>query len=87
MEDITIQIPEELSRALEPYREHLDEVLRIGLREFKMAQALGLYQKGGLSLWKAARMAEVSFKEMARYAAAQGLRPPSDEEMLKEELA
>ena len=87
MTDINIQISEALSKALEPYQDHLDEMLRMGLREFKMAQALGLYQKGGISLWKAARIAEVPLKEMARYAVAQGVYPPDDEEMVKEELA
>lgn len=87
MNEITIQLPDELSTDLAPYREHIDEILRIGLREFKMAQALGLYQRGGISLWKAASLAGVPLQEMARYAAAQGLRAPGDEEMVSEELA
>jgi predicted HTH domain antitoxin len=87
MDKITIQVPDELSRDLEPYRDQLDEVLRIGLRELKMAQSLGIYRKGGLSLWKAARLAGVSRREMAQYAVAQGLQPPYDEEMIKEEIA
>ena len=86
MDKITIQIPEELSKELEPYQHQLDELLRIGLREFKMAQALGVYQKGGISLWKAARLAGVSRREMARYAASQGVQPLYDEEMVKEEI-
>ncbi|OGG50049.1 MAG: hypothetical protein A3F84_24485 [Candidatus Handelsmanbacteria bacterium RIFCSPLOWO2_12_FULL_64_10] len=60
MDKITIQVPDELSKELEPYRDHLDELLRLGLREIKMAQALGVYRKGGLSLWKAACLAGVS---------------------------
>ena len=87
MEDITIQVSEDLSHALKQYEGHLDEVLRLGIREFRMAQALGLYQKGGLSLWKTARMAEVSLKEMARYAVAQGVQAPCDEDMIEEEIA
>ncbi|MSS70220.1 MAG: hypothetical protein EXS64_01895 [Candidatus Latescibacteria bacterium] len=86
MDTVTIQIPDELSKELEPYRDQLDEVLRIGLRELKMAQALGVYKKGGISLWKAARLAGVSRREMAQYAAAQGLQPPHDEEMIKEDV-
>jgi len=87
MTDVTIELSEDLSEALEPYQDHLDELLRMGLREFKMAQSLGIYQRGGISLWKAARMADVSLKERARYAAAQGVQIPWDEEMVKEELA
>ena len=87
MTDIVIEVPEDLSKALMPYRDHLDELLRMGLREFRSAQSLGIYQRGGISLWKAARMAGVSLKEMGRYAASQGVQVPCDEEMVKEELA
>jgi predicted HTH domain antitoxin len=52
----------------------------------RLSPLLGLYQQGGISLWKAASLAEVLLQEMARYAAAQGLRAPGDEEMVSEEL-
>ncbi len=35
MPTVTIAIPDELSEQLEPYRDTLDDVLRIGLREVK----------------------------------------------------
>jgi predicted HTH domain antitoxin len=40
-----------------------------------------------LSLWKAARLAGVSLREMTQYAVARGLRPAIDEETIQEELA
>ena len=87
MDKITIEISDELLRELEPYRNQLDELLRIGLRELKMAQALGIYRKGGLSLGKAARLAGVSRREMAQYAVSQGVLAAHDEEMIREEIA
>jgi predicted HTH domain antitoxin len=87
MEKMTIVIPEELLKELEPYRDNISDLLRIGLREMKMAQALSLFKQGTISLWKAARLAGVSLREMTQYAVAQGLRAPCDEETIKEELA
>ncbi len=87
MSTITIAIPDDLSAQLEPYRDQLDNLLRMGLREFKMAQALTLYKQGDLSIWKTARLAGVSPREMTQYAVSQGLRAAADGETLRDELA
>lgn len=87
MSTVTLTIPDDLSAQLEPYRDNLDELLRIGLRELKKEQGLTLFKKGDISLWKAARLAGVSLREMTQYAAAQGLRASADEETIQEELA
>lgn len=87
MPTVTIAVPDELSEQLEPYRDTLDDVLRIGLREVKKAQSLTLFQQGSLSLWKAARFAGVSLREMRQYAVAHGLRASVDAETIDEELA
>ncbi len=87
MSTITISVPDELRIQLEPYRDQLDDLLRIGLREIKMAQALAIFKQGNISLWKAARIADVSLREMTQYAVSQGLRPIVDEETLREEVA
>lgn len=87
MPTVTISVPDDLSAQLEPYRESLKELLRIGLREVKMEQSLALFKKGSISLWKAARLAGVSLREMTQYAVAQGVRAVVDEETLREELA
>ncbi len=87
MSRITIVIPDDLSAQLEPYRNQLDDLLRIGLREVKMAQALAIFKQGDISLWKAARMAGVSLREMTQYSVSQGLRPTIDEETVHEELS
>lgn len=87
MPTLTIAIPDDLSAQLEPYRDTLAEVLRIGLQEVKKAQGLALYKQGHLSLWKAARLAGVSLREMTQYAVAQGLRASVGENTIREELA
>jgi predicted HTH domain antitoxin len=82
---VTITIPNDLSTQLAPYHDQLDTLLRVGLREVKMQQSLALFQKGSLSLWKAARLADVSLREMAQYAVSQGVRASVDEITLQEE--
>ena len=87
MQTMTIQVPDDLSEDLETYRDHLADLLRIGLKGIRMEQALGLLRRGDLSLWKAARIARVSLREMTQYAVSQGVRAPYDEKMAQEELS
>jgi predicted HTH domain antitoxin len=87
MHTTTVVIPDELVLELASYRGNLDDLLRIGLREVKKEQSLALFKQGHISLWKAARMAGISLREMTEYAAAQGLRAILDDEMIEEELA
>jgi len=82
----TVVIPDDLVLDLEPYRGNLDDLLRIGLREVKKEQGLVLLKKGHVSLWKAARLAGISLREMTDYATAQGLRATLEDDMIKEEL-
>lgn len=87
MRTLTITVPDELSAQLEPYRDRLGDLLGIALRELQMGQALALFQKGGISLWRAASVAGVSRREMAQFAVAHGVRAPIDEQSLQEELS
>jgi len=87
MPTVTIAISDDLSTQLVPYRDHLDDLLRIGLREVRMGSSLALFQKGDISIWKAARLADVSLREMVQYAVAQGVRAVADQETFQEELA
>jgi len=87
MPTITISISDDLSDQLEPYQDNLDDLLRIGLREVRIEQSLALFKKGSISLWKAARLAGISLREMMNQAVAHGLEPVLDEETLQEELA
>ena len=87
METLKVEVPEALYKEVVAYGPDLAELLRLGLRQVKMEQALGLFRQGGISLWRAARLAGVSLREMTQYTAAQGLRATADEETLREELS
>lgn len=87
MEQIVVEVPEGLVKELEAYKGNLGEVLALGLRQIKMQQALVLFKETGVSLWKAARIAGVSLREMTQYAVSQGLRATCDDKTLEEELA
>ena len=86
MQTLTFEVPESLLNELEPYRDNLDSLLMAGLRQVKLESALSLFRRGDISLWKAARMAGVSLREMTQQAVAHGLRPDADDETLTEEL-
>ena len=87
MQTLTIAVSNEFSEQLTPYKEMLEELLQLGLRDLKMRQSLTLFKRGNLSIWKAARLAKVSLREMIHYAALQGVYPQMDSETLREELA
>jgi predicted HTH domain antitoxin len=86
MQKLTLELPESLVNELGPYRDNLDSLLLAGLRQVKLESALALFKQGDISLWKAARMAGVSLREMTQQAVAHGLRPTVDEETITEEL-
>lgn len=86
MEQILIEIPDQLSDQLAAYKGNLVDLLALGLRQLKMQQSLSLFKEGEISLWRAARMADVSLREMTQYAVSQGLRATCDDETLGEEL-
>jgi predicted HTH domain antitoxin len=87
MSTITITISDELSEQLAPYHNNLDMLLLKGLRETKLERSLTLFKQGQISIWKAARLANVSLREMMNFASAYGVYPPIDEETIQEELA
>jgi len=86
-EALTLSVPTSLARELESTsQEFLVEVLERGLRELKIERALERYARGGISFGAAAHQAGVSQAELARYAYARGMEPPSSAETLAEEL-
>ena len=87
MGQISIEVPNQLSEELAAYKGNLVELLVLGLRQVKMQQALSLFRECGISLWRAARMADVSLREMTQYAVSQGLRATCDDQTMEEELS
>lgn len=72
---VSIAVTEELARQLPPDPEERQEVLVLGLREWKVRKALDAYQRGEGSLAYAAQEAGVSLREMIPLAYAHGVTP------------
>lgn len=87
MSEATVTIPDEWLAELEPYKDRLGELLLLGLSQVRIQEALLLYQRGLVSFGRAAELAKVPRAELVRQAAAFGVEPRSDDEMVEEELA
>ncbi len=61
-------------------------VLQAGLRQLQLTQSLALFRQGNISVWKAARFAGVTLREMIQYLALNGLQPEIDDEMIEAEI-
>jgi predicted HTH domain antitoxin len=86
-EALTLTVPAALAPELDSAsQEFLVEILKRGLREWKIERALERYASGGFSFGAAAHQAGVSQSELARWAYARGMEPPFSAETLAEEL-
>lgn len=74
----SIIVSEELARQLPPDPIERQEVVVLGLREWRIRRALDAYQRGEGSLAFAAHQAGVSLREMIPLAHAHGVTPRSD---------
>jgi predicted HTH domain antitoxin len=81
-----VEIPDECLPELEAYKDRLGELLLLGLSQIKIQEAILLYQRGVVSLGRAAELAGLTEQKMARHARAFGVSPRWDERMLEEEL-
>ena len=77
---VSILIPDELARQLPPDPDQRQEVLVLGLREWRIRKALEAYKRGEGSLGYAARQAGVSLREMIPLAYAHGLVPKAEDD-------
>jgi hypothetical protein len=75
---VSIDVPEELARQLPPDPRERQEVMVLGLREWKVRKALEAYSRGEGSLAYAAHQAGISLREMIPLAYAHGLSPRVD---------
>ncbi len=87
MQTLNITVSDELASQLAPYQNYLDTLLMAGLREARLSQSLGFFKQGQISVWKAARLAGVSLREMIQYLQANGIKPIVDEQTIQEELS
>ncbi|MEK6824761.1 MAG: UPF0175 family protein [Nanoarchaeota archaeon] len=90
----TLRLPVEIDREIEKmaYMKDSDkskilrELIIIGIRERKIQEAIRLYQEGKVTLWKAARLADISLWKMMEIVAKMKIIAQYGERELKEDL-
>jgi hypothetical protein len=68
-------------------RTMLHEVIRLGIYQLKVQEALEIYKAGHGSIGYAAEKVGVSKRDLVREARSRGIEPPFDDEIIHEELA
>jgi len=84
---LTIELPANLAQELAMASQELAvEVVKRGLRDLRVEQALERYRMGKMTFAAAAEIAGLSQSELAVQAYARGMEPPFSETALQEEL-
>jgi len=86
MKTVTLRLPDYLAETLPGKESSLCEILKLGLKQFRIERAIKRYKKGGVSLAKAAEMACISIREMVLIAYDHGLEPKYDESLVKSKI-
>ena len=87
MAKTTVEIPDQKMAELEAYKDRLSELLLLGLSQVKIQEALLLYQRGLVSIGRAAELADLTEQEMVHQARVVGIQPRWSETQVQEELA
>jgi predicted HTH domain antitoxin len=84
---ITMEIPEQWLQDLDLDQGMvIQEIVRLGVHQFKVRRALEMYQAGAGSLGYVAEKTGLSKRDLIREARARGIEPPFDEQTVHEEL-
>jgi hypothetical protein len=75
MTTLSMDVPEEVARQMPADPADRQQVLELGLREWRLREALDAYRRGEGSLAYAAKRAGVSLREIIPLAYAHGLEP------------
>ena len=78
MTTISLSVPDELAQELPADEAERRRVLELGLKEWRLRQALEAFRRGEGSLAHAAEQAGVSLREIIPLAFAHGLTPKVD---------
>jgi hypothetical protein len=85
---ITLEIPEQWVHGLEwDQATVVQEIIRLGIYQFKVRQALELLQAGAGSLGYVAEKIGLAKCDLICEARAHGIEPPIDEQAILEDLA
>ena len=84
---ITLEIPKQWLQDVDlDEAAVMQEIIQLGLYQFKVRRALAMYQAGVGSLGYVAERAGLSKRDLICEARARGIEPPFDEETVREEL-
>ena len=84
---VTVEIPEQWLQGLDwDQKTVVQEIIQLGLYQFKVRRALEMYQAGASSLGYVAEQVGLPKRDLIREARAQGIEPPFDEQTAREEL-
>lgn len=87
MKKIAIKISDKLAKEVEASHQDLVDLVSLGLKQLKIYEAIALFKEGQISIWKAARIAGVSLRQMIGYAVAHGLKPRITQKTIQEEIS
>ena len=84
---VKMEVPEQLLTGLDINQmELIQEIIQLGVYQFKILRALDLYRSGVGSLGYAAEKMNVSKRDLIREARARGIEPGFDDMTVVEEL-
>lgn len=78
---VSVELPREAEGLSE---EEVEQLFLLGLREMRIEKALIMLRKGYISLWKTAKIAGLTLREMTEEACRRGIEPRVTEEMIEE---
>ncbi len=92
-ETVSVRLDKGLSKILEkiekPYLDKssfMRELLKLGLKEYRLELAIEKYLRDEVSMWKAAEIAGTSLRKMNEIKKEKGIEMPYSELSLKEDL-
>jgi predicted HTH domain antitoxin len=84
---VTLEIPEQWFQGVDlDQTAVMQEIVQLGIYQFKIRRALNMYQAGAGSLGYVAEKAGISKRDLIREARARGIVPSFDEQTVREEL-
>ncbi|MEA2090694.1 MAG: UPF0175 family protein [Thermoproteota archaeon] len=81
-EVISTRVPDEVAKDLKEIEKEektdraaiIRKLLARGIQQWKIERGLRLYREGKVTLWRAARLADVTLREMMQLAAKEGIQ-------------
>jgi len=84
---ITLEVPAQWVQGLDlDQAAVVQEIVQLGIYQFKVRRALEMYQAGAGSLGYVAEKVGLRKRDLIREARARGIEPPFDEQIVREEL-